>query len=80
MNLESRVSLLESKARLEKTPNGEIHSLGESAIAEILAASVGESLDDFLANDGALVERLAGSNCSVVAPLPNAPPQKGGGH
>lgn len=74
MNLESRVSLLESKARLEKTPNGEIHSLGESAIAEILAASIGSEVNDFLASDDTLVERLA------VAPLPNAPPQKGGGH
>ena len=59
MNLESRVSLLESKARLEKTPNGEIHSLGERAIAEILAASIGSEVDDFLLTDGALVERLA---------------------
>lgn len=80
MNLESRVSFLESKARLEKTPNGEIHSLGESAIAEILAASVGDDVNDFLLTDGELLELLAGSNGSVVAPLPNAPPQKGGGH
>lgn len=80
MNLESRVSLLESKARLDKTPNVKIHSLGERAIAEILAASIGENVGDFLANDGALIERVAGSNGSNREPLPNAPPlaQKGG--
>lgn len=82
MNLESRVSLLESKARLDKTPDVKIYPLGERAIAEILAASIGSEVNDFLANDGALVARMVGSNGSVVAPLPNAPPlaQKGGGH
>lgn len=65
MNLESRVSLLESRKRLDKTPEVKIYALGKSAIAEILSASIGSEVDDFLLTDGELLELLA---------------QKGGGH